>query len=119
MKAYAITVCGNTHLCRHTNQMWVQDCSTAMQNILLAATALELGALWVGLYGVGATEPFAKKVQKVMGLPEHVIPAAIAYIGYPNENKPPRTQYHPTRVYHETYDVTRKHKARPKDMKHL
>lgn len=111
----AITVCGNTHLCRHTKQMWVQDCSAAIQNMLLAATALELGSLWVGVYG---TEPLVKKVMKIMNLPEHVIPLGIVYIGYPNESKEPRTHYNAKRIYKEKYDVTRKHKARPKDMKH-
>ena len=71
----AIVVCGNTHLCRNTKQMWVQDCSAVMQNILLAATAIDLGSIWIGVYGV---EPFVKKITKVMGLPEHVIPLGIA-----------------------------------------
>ena len=29
---------------------WVQDCSAATQNILLAAHAMELGAVWLGIY---------------------------------------------------------------------
>lgn len=112
----AITVCGNTHLCRNTKQMWVQDCSAAMQNIMLATTALGLGSLWIGVYG---TEPLVKKIMNVMNLPEHVIPLGIAYIGYSNEMKEPRTQYNEKRIYLERYDSTRKHKARPKDLKHL
>ncbi|MDD4297622.1 MAG: nitroreductase family protein [Ruminiclostridium sp.] len=112
----AIVVCGNTHLCRNTKQMWVQDCSAATQNILLAATAIGLGSLWVGVYGV---EPLVKKVEKLMGLPEHVKPLSIVYIGYPNEVKEPRTQYNEKRIYHDTYDINRKHRARLKDLKHL
>lgn len=112
----AVVVCGNTSLCRNTKQMWVQDCSAAMENILLAATSIGLGSLWVGVYGV---EPFVKKVTKVMGLPDHVLPLGIAYIGYSNEVKEPRTQYNERRVYHEIYDISRKHRARPKNLKHL
>lgn len=67
--------------------MWVQDCSAAMENILLAATAIDLGSLWVGVYGV---ETFVKAVSKVLGFPEHV-PLGIAYIGYKNEEKEERT----------------------------
>lgn len=111
----AITVCGNTHLCRNTKSMWVQDCSAAMENILLAATAIGLGSVWIGVYGV---EPFVKKVAKVLNLPEHVLPLGIAYVGYPDEEKEPRTQYNERRVYYGTYDPTRKHRARPKDLKH-
>ena len=110
----AITVCGNTDLCRNTKQMWVQDCSAAMQNILLAATALGLGSLWVGVYGV---EPFVRKVADVMNLPDHVVPLGIAYIGYAAEAKEPRTQYNEKRIYRERYDTQRKHKARPKNLK--
>lgn len=112
----AIVVCGNTQLCRHTKLMWVQDCSAATQNILLAATAIGLGSLWIGVYGVA---PFVTKVEKVMGLPEHVKPLSIVYIGYPGEEKEPRTQYNVKRVYQDVYDVSRKHRARPKDLKHL
>ncbi len=110
----AITVCANTDLCRNTKQMWVQDCSAALQNILLAATALGLGSLWIGVYGV---EPFVRKVSKVMNLPEHVVPLGLVYIGYANETKEPRTQYNEKRVYREKYDLTRKHKSRPKNLK--
>lgn len=111
----AITVCGNTELCRNTKQMWVQDCSAAMQNILLAATALGLGSLWIGVYGV---EPYVRKVMRVMNLPEHVVPLGIAYVGYAGEAKEPRTQYNEKRIYQEKYDTTRKHKARPKNLKY-
>lgn len=112
----AIVVCGNTNLCRNTKQMWVQDCSAAMQNVLLAATAIDLGSLWVGVYGV---EPFVKAVSNIVGLPEHVIPLGIAYIGYKNEEKEERTQYNEKRIYWQVYDKTRKHKARPKNLKRL
>ncbi len=112
----AIVVCGNTHLCRNTKQMWVQDCSAAMENILLAATAINLGSLWIGVYGV---EPFVKSVSEIMGLPEHVLPLGIAYIGYKNEEKEQRTQYNEKRIYWQVYDRIRKHKARPKNLKRL
>ena len=81
-----------------------------------AATAIHLGSLWIGVYGV---EPFVEKVMKVMGLPEHVKPLGIAYVGYANEEKEPRTQYDEKRVYRDVYDMERKHRTRPKNMKHL
>jgi len=115
----AITVCANKRLCRHTNEMWVQDCSAMMQNILLCATALGLASVWIGVYGIPPHEPNVKKVSGIMNLPEHVLPLGIAYIGYSNEIQEPRTQYDPTRIYKEKYDFTRKHRARPKNMKHL
>lgn len=111
----AIVVCANTHLCRNVGKMYIFDCSAAMQNILLCATALGLGSLWVGVYG----DQNVRKISKITGLPEHVVPCGIAYIGYAKETKGPRQQFTDNRVYYQIYDVNRKHKARPKNMKNL
>jgi nitroreductase len=111
----AILVCGNMDLCRNTKAMWVQDCSAALENILLAATALGLGSVWVGVYGVA---PFVEKVARIVGLPENVMPLGFAYLGYPAEQREPRTQYDARRIYWDAYDQTRKHRARPKNLKY-
>ena len=114
----AITVCGNTKLCKSTKQMWVQDCSAAMQNILLAASELGLASVWIGVYLSESVNPLVDKVSRVLNIPEHVIPLGIAYIGYSDEKKEPRTQYDEKRCYYEIYDSSRKHRARPKNLKH-
>jgi nitroreductase len=111
----AIVVCANTHLCRNIKGMYIFDCSAAMQNILLCATALDLGSLWVGVY----EEQSIKKISDIVGLPKHVVPCGIAYIGYANEVKGPREQFNDKRVYEQVYDINRKHRARPKNMKKL
>lgn len=111
----AIVVCANTHLCRNIKDMYIFDCSAAMQNILLCATALDLGSLWVGVYG----DVSIKKISNIVGLPEHVVPCGIAYIGYSNEVKGPRKQFDDNRVYYQVYDKTRKHRARAKNKKRL
>ena len=95
--------------------MYIFDCSVAMQNILLCATALDLGSLWVGVYG----EQSIKKISDIVGLPEHVVPCGIAYIGYANKVKGLREQFRDNRVYYQLYDIKRKHKARPKNRKRL
>ena len=112
----AIAVCGNTRLCPGTKGLWVLDCSAALQNILLAATALGLGSVWIGVHGVA---PFVVKVQRLLGLPDHVEPLGIAYVGYAAEAKDARTQYNAKRIYQEIYNPERKHRARPKNLKHL
>lgn len=111
----AIVVCGNMKLARGFERTWMQDCSAAIQNILLAATALGLGSVWIGVVDPSPI----KAVTKVMNLPEYVKPMGIAYVGYPAETKEPRTQYNEKRVYRNIYDQERKHRARPKDLKHL
>lgn len=111
----AIVVCANTHLCRNIKGMYIFDCSAAMQNILLCATALDLGSLWVGVYGENAI----KDISMIVGLPEHIIPCGIAYIGYSDEIKGPRKQFDDNRVYEQVYDINRKHRARPKNRKNI
>lgn len=112
----AIVVCGNLKLAKGGMQnYWVQDCSAAMQNILLTASGLGLGGIWIGVHPLPSViEP----VRKVLSIPEYVIPLGIAYVGYPGEKKEPRTQYNEKRVYWERYDVNRKHRARAKNLKY-
>lgn len=75
---------------------WICDCSAAMQNILLAATGMGLGSVWVGVYPIGL---LVRGVSSLLNLPDHVIPLGVAYVGHPAEAKPPRTQYDPSRVH--------------------
>lgn len=114
----AIVVCGNMNLAFSppSQEYWVQDCSAAIQNILLAATGLGLGSVWIGLYPLPSK---IKPVRKVLDIPEYVIPLGVVYLGYPDEFKEPRTQYNEKVVYWQKYDKNRKHRARPKNMKHM
>ncbi len=79
---------------------WVQDCSAATQNLLLAAAGLGLGAVWTGVYPVAER---VEAVQTVLGLPAGVIPLGVVLVGYPAEDKPARTQYREERVHWERY----------------
>ena len=98
----AIVVCGNTSFFKNpmAAQFWVQDCSAASENILLAATALGLGTVWLGVHPI---HNFTKRVAKVLGLPDHVKPLNVIYVGYPAEEKEARTQYDPKRIHWERY----------------
>ena len=48
----AIVVCGDMKKAAEGNarEFWIQDCSAATENILLAATGMGLGAVWTGIY---------------------------------------------------------------------
>lgn len=81
---------------RVINEFWVQDCSAATENILLAAAAMGLGTVWVGVHPIPTNE---RRVRKILHLPEGVIPLNLIYIGHPDENPEPRTQYDEARVY--------------------
>lgn len=62
--------------------LWVQDCSAATQNILLAAHAIGLGGVWLGVY---PREERIAGVRDLLGLPEEVHPVSIVVLGYPDE----------------------------------
>lgn len=98
----AIVVCGNPRLSVNpaARLFWVQDCSAATENLLVAAAGLGLGTVWVGVHPVAE---FVRVVRQIAGLPKHVTPLGLVYVGYPAEEKPARTQYDAGRVHRETY----------------
>ncbi len=91
----AIVVCGDL-LLEEGRGWWVQDCSAATENILIAANARGLGAVWLGVY---PREERVVGIKKILGLPEHIIPLCIVSIGYPTERNPPANRYDLTRVH--------------------
>lgn len=98
----AICVCGQYNLLKEdlSGGYWVQDCSAASQNILLAATALGLGSVWCGVYPTLST---TNAVRFALDIPDEIIPLNVIYVGYPNEAKPARTQYDPDKIFVERY----------------
>lgn len=92
-----IAVCGDL---TEMERYWVQDCSAATENILLAATALGLGAVWLGVY---PRDERIEAVRPILALPDHITPLNLVSIGHPAEEKPSRTQYDETRVHWERW----------------
>ena len=88
-----IAVWGDTRRAEH---YWVQDCSAATENLLLAVAALGLGAVWLGVY---PRENRISAIRNVLDLPEAAVPLSLVSIGHPAEDKEPRTQYDQTRVH--------------------
>jgi nitroreductase len=95
----AIVVCGNMRRAwpGPPRDFWIQDCSAAAQNILLAAAGSGLGAVWIGVTPV---KPLVWAVSRALDLPKHIVPLGVIYVGRPAEIKPPRTQFDPERVHH-------------------
>jgi len=92
-----IAVCGGP---TGSERFWVQDCSAATENLLLAVTALGLGAVWLGVY---PREERLTAVRDVLGIPETLAPLNLISIGHPAEEKASRTQYDETRVHRERW----------------
>lgn len=92
-----IAVCGDPEI---SKRYWVQDCSAATENLLLAAVALGLGAVWLGVH---PSEEREAEVRRALGLPEAIVPLNLISIGHPAEKKEPRTQYDEARVHRELW----------------
>jgi nitroreductase len=113
----AIVVCGNLSIANNSaaRDHWVQDCSAATENILIAAAGMGLGAVWIGVYPYPSkTKPLAE----VLGIPEHVTPLSMVFVGHPAETKEPRTQYDEHRVYWQCYEP-RKRRPKTRNAKYI
>jgi nitroreductase len=99
--ALAIVVCGDLEVA-HDNQIsyLLQDCAAAIENLLLGAHALGLGACWMGVH---PREDRIKILKEILSLPRSVIPVACISIGCPGESKEPHANYDPNCVHFETW----------------
>lgn len=95
-----IVVCANLSKIKRDHLGWTQDCAAASQNMLLAAHALGLGAVWLGVYPV---EERIEGTVKLFNIPENVIPVSIICIGYPAEVKPAKEEYKEDLVHKNTW----------------
>ncbi len=91
----AILVCSDRKL-ETKRASWLQDCSAATENILLAAHAKGLGGVWLGIF------PDAERVkgmQELLSLPEDVRPVALLAIGHPAVEVGPEDRFKESRVH--------------------
>lgn len=99
----AIVVCGDMTkaLDGNAREFWVQDCSAASENILLAATGLGLGSVWTGTY---PSEERCAAVSEVLGLPETLIPLNTIVIGYPDGEVTPKDKWQESNISYNMYN---------------
>lgn len=99
----AIVVCGDMDkaLEGDAREFWVQDCSAATENILLAATGMGLGAVWTGTYP--SKERWAA-VADVLRLPETLIPLNTIVIGYPDTEPTPKDKWKKQNISYNVYE---------------
>lgn len=96
-----IVVCGDLQRA-HAGQLsyLLQDCSAAIENLLLAAHTLGLGACWLGVH---PREDRVAHLRSLLRLPGHVIPVSVIAVGWPAEEKEPRTRYRDAAVHREQW----------------
>jgi len=95
--AAAIAVCGDMNV---APDYWIQDCSAATENILIAVAALDLGAVWLGCH---PRPERVSAIRHILGIPEHIGVLSLISIGHPAEEKEPRTQYDEAKVHKEKW----------------
>ncbi len=98
----AIAVCGNSDrfLEGDDSTLWVQDVAAASENILLAAHAFGLGAVWTCLY---PHEDRMAIAADTLALPEGIVPFSLIPVGYPAKTHKPIDKWHSDRVHHNRY----------------
>lgn len=81
-------------------EYWVQDVSAASENLLLAAHALGLGAVWCGIYPL---KDRVAKFSEMLNLPENVVPMACICIGYPEKEQAPKDKWKPDYIHYNSW----------------
>ena len=94
----AIAVCGVESAFRsgESREMWVQDCSAATENILLAAEGTGLGAVWLGVYPY---KDRSASISSILKLPEGIVPFSLISVGHPAGTEKPKQKYDPSRLF--------------------
>lgn len=94
----AIIICGDMSkvLPAPMTDFWVQDCSAATQNVLLAVESLGLGAVWTGVHPVANTE---NAVKSVIAMPDNFVPFCVIPVGHPAGNTPAKDKFDATKIH--------------------
>lgn len=99
--ALGVAVCGDLEVVHdHQLSYLLQDCSVAIENLLLSAHILGLGACWLCVHPRAER---IKSMREILSLPASVIPVACISIGYPGESKKRHAIYNPNCVHLETW----------------
>jgi len=99
--AAAIVVCGDIEKAHDKQESYLlQDCSAAIENIVLAATALGIGTCWLGIH---PRPDRISHIRKALGIPAGIIPVAAVSMGWPTKMPPPRTRFEASLVHTEKW----------------
>ena len=99
----AIVVCGDTvqETNGEPNKWWMLDCSAATENLLLAATAQGLGAVWTAAY---PHEDRIAAVRSILSIPERYVPLCVVPVGFPADpSVKPKDKWKPEKVHKEKF----------------
>ncbi len=88
----AIVVCGDLNKAAQGSDSWRHDTSAATQNLLVAANALGLGAVWTAGYPY---EDRMAVLRETLSIPENLVPLCFIPIGYPDSEPSIKDKWNP------------------------
>lgn len=97
----AIVVCGSPQASL-VPEYWVQDCSAATQNILLAAHAMGLGAVWCGAYPNNEQDKVGQ-MKSLLSLPDEQFALSVIVVGYPDSEPTIKDKWKPEKVHYNKF----------------
>lgn len=97
--SYAIVVCATPEKEKHKGY-WPQDCAAAVENMLVKAQEMGLGAVWLGIY---PEEDRVVGLRKIFNVDENVVPFAIVSVGYPDEEKKFDDRFDDSKIHYNVY----------------
>jgi nitroreductase len=80
--------------------MWPQDCAACVENMLIEAELLGLGAVWLGIHPLSERE---SALRDLLGVPQHAVPFAVVPFGWPQERKEPSDRFDEARIHRERW----------------
>lgn len=95
----SVAVCADTQAEKYPG-FWVQDCSAAIQNMLLAARGLGIGSVWTGIYPV---QERVAAFAEFFRLPAHIVPLGIVVLGYADQPFTEHNRYDGRKVFEEKW----------------
>ncbi len=102
--SFAVVVCGDMdNLFKGDipdGGFWVEDCSAAAENMLLAAHALGVGGVWCGIYPLKEREA---KLRDILNLPSSLTPLNVMAFGYPSQPVAPKNKWDPAKVHYNAF----------------
>ena len=98
----AIVVCGYPVFPSRPGgkDLWEQDCAAATQNILLAAEAMHLGAVWTAVHPYPDRQEY---VRKTLNIPADIYPFCVIPVGYATGEEQPKDKFDPAKIHWEKW----------------
>ncbi len=94
-----LVVCGDTKKQSEVGFL-VEDCSAAIENMLIAVNGLGLGAVWCGVHPI---KKLVNTVSQTVSLPAHILPIGLVVIGCKVEDRTVRDRFDESKIHYENW----------------